>query len=488
MVSVYSFQKFRDLNKVGKNYSEIARETGINRKTVAKYLKSNQPPKYKERLAPTKVDYFISFEGLIIEKLKEVPDWTCGEIFEWLKARGYLGSLRTIERRVQRIKGQQPKERFFEQEYHPGRQCQFDFKESVELPFMRGSEIVHLHFGTLPYSDRCQVKGFPQKNYECFIEGLHAFFESIGGIPGEVRIDNLSPCIKKILKDGKRLYTKAFDAAIKYYGLNVLPCSPGRGNEKGDVERDIRTWATRFKNHVKVEGLVFRDFDHLNEVLARFLNQTGNPVKFREEQLQLAPLPKRDLNILCRVEERRATAFGTIAFGKSVYSVPDDAINIWCEVIGDPFKVQIVRLDTKKLIASHKRQPDGFHSIQLAHSITGLLRKPGAMLNWSHREILFPSPICKSYYRELKKQSQVPEKDYLKSINLVQHTTLDEIITGMELVLQSKVDNLYEALRSLILGDRRPDNVINIVERYGQQPLQPNLKDYDQLIPKGGAI
>ncbi|MBK9039027.1 MAG: hypothetical protein IPL83_07690 [Bdellovibrionales bacterium] len=64
------------------------------------------------------------------------------------------------------------------------------------------------------------------------MDGVHSFFEKIGGQTKNIRIDNLSPCVKRVKKDGGRDYTDAFNRAIKYYDFGVLPCSPGRGNEK----------------------------------------------------------------------------------------------------------------------------------------------------------------------------------------------------------------------------------------------------------------
>ena len=83
-----------------------------------------------------------------------------------------------------------------------------------------------------------------------------------------------------------------------------------------------------------------------------------------------------------------------------------------------------------------------------------------------------------------------PQAEYLKAINLIQHTTMDEIAVGMDLVLQSaphQGHQILEELRSLLLSHRRPTNIFDISERLGQKPLEPNLKQYDFLIPKGGA-
>jgi hypothetical protein len=136
--------------------------------------------------------------------------------------------------------------------------------------------------------------------------------------------------------------------------------------------------------------------------------------------------------------------------------------------------------------------PDGQHSIRVEHIIGSLLRKPNAMVNWSHRSVIFPAPIFTKFYNKMRADKAIinPHAEYLKAINLVQHTTMDEIAVGMDLVLQSpnhQGHQILEELRSLLLSHRRPANIFDITERLGQKPLQPNLKQYDFLIPKGGA-
>ena len=77
-----------------------------------------------------------------VERLKELLELnsenTAREIYELLLEEGYIGSERTVQRKVREILGSRRKERFFEQEYDPGEQAQFDFKESVPLPFVDG--------------------------------------------------------------------------------------------------------------------------------------------------------------------------------------------------------------------------------------------------------------------------------------------------------------------------------------------------------------
>ena len=495
MLSAHRFHQVRRLRDEGKCPTAIARTLSIDRKTVMKYLRSNSPPRYSQRQARTREDPLGQAHEARIRILSE-PDpkdpgltLTAREIFELIQSEGYRGSERTVDRRVARFRANQPKERFFEQEYAPGEQSQFDFKESVELPFVEGTRVVHLHFGTLPHSDFCFVRGYGFKTYECFMDGVHHFFEEIQGQTESIRIDNLSPCVSKVLRGSNRVYTQAFARAITHYGFKVLPCAPGKGNEKGDVERDIRTFSGRIRKLIKNQGLVFRDWDHLNEWLKDYMeSRRGDSTreKLRSEQKHLRPLARFDEMVLCKVEESRATAHGTFWINKTAYSVPDSAIQLQCRAVMGPYDVKIKQLEgEKKCVAVHPRKAEGEASILPEHVLPSLLRKPQALVRWAYRELLFPKPAFRAFYEKLRTIDEVSApREFLRSVNLVQHTPLSEIEVGMELLLGSKDQApLFDQLRDLLLGARRPAPVIELSLRLNQKPLQPELAGYDRLIP-----
>lgn len=490
MVSLHMFQKIRNLRGQGKSQATIARELEIDPKTVAKYVRSNTPPKYKVRTKSTRPDPLQGFETKVKNWLTRTPTLTDQEIFELLIPEGYKGSERTINRRMKALRKQEEAERYFEQEYTPGEQSQFDFKEKVILPFVDGDRLVHLHFGTLPFSDACFVKGYPFKNYECYIDGVHSFFEDIEGMTEKIRFDNLSPCVKKILKGDRRLYTDDFKRAIGYYDFGLLPCRPGKGSDKGDVERDIRTFANRVKNRVSHERLVFRDWEHLNGWLAGYMRERQKPetlLKLAEERKKLKALPPREEGVLCKIQVGPASSHGTIRFGKSTYSVPDSMIGKGCRTVIGAYEVRIELTEThnhSREIVVHPRKVDGEHSILLEHVLPSLIRKPHAMVRWAHRRILFPTPVCDKFYQRLRKVDDYSaEREYLRAVNLCLNTTFSEIIAGMELVLETKSQNLFDDLRELLFGERRPADIIEITGRLNQSPLKPELSQYDSLIP-----
>lgn len=495
MLCPHMFHQVRKLRAQGKSRAAIARELRIDPKTVAKYLHSNTPPRYTPRTRSTRTDPFVAFEEKVAAWLIRTPTLSDQEIYEFLLKEGYRGSERTINRRMRRARDGKPKERFFEQNYRPGEQAQFDFKECVELPFIDGIRVVHLHLGTLPYSDMVWARGYPFRNFECFMDGVHSFFEKIGGRTENIRFDNLAPCVKKVLEGSNRLYTDDFNRATAHYGWGLLPCAPAKGSDKGDVERDIRTYANRIKNLVSHETVVFRDWEHLNEWLADYMDRhhtESTRERFEVERKTLTVLAARDESVLCKIQIGPASAYGSIRIGKSAYSVPDELIGMGCKSVIGAYEVTITRVGAplgspKEKPVIHPRKPDGSHSLKLGHVLPSLVRKPHALVRWAHREILFPEKVCEQFYERLQAiHGYGAEREYLRAINLVQHVEFPEILAGMQLCLETESRQLFDDLRELLLGERRPAAVIDITGRFNQIPLKPELSNYDSLIPKEG--
>ena len=489
MVSTYMFKRVRNLVKLKKSDRAIALELGIDRKTVAKYRGSNTPPQYKKRVRESRGDPLDDHMETIRAMLKLVDDLPAADIFLTLKdEHGYQGCLRTVQRRVGEIRDEQPKARFFEQEYSLAEQAQFDFKEKVRIPFAEGERVVYLHFSTLPYSGHFSIRAYPSPNFEAFMDGVHRFFESIGGMTENVRFDNLSPVVKKVLKGSARIYTDAFNKALDYYGFGPLPCAPAAGWEKGDVEREIKTQAKRLTRRIKLKGKVFQDFDDFNEWIARYCEyfQTDKSKKLlAEEKKHLKPLPPYREEIVCKVDVASPTPYGTVRVAKSTYSVPDNLIEVPCRIVMGPYDVKIQRAGAKGAtgMVKHPRVAGG-SSILLEHVVPSLLRKPRAMIRWRHREILFPIPPFKRFYEKLAAISELPgdaEREFLKTVNLVQHASLAEIALGIEIAMDAGSVS-FDEIRSLVLVDgHRPADISD--PRYSQIPLKPEMSQYDNLIP-----
>src|SRR5215204_5696595 len=91
MVGVDAALEIRVLHRHGKSIREIARETGISRNTVRRYLRDEQAVRYKARPPrPTKLDPFKTY---VMERLgAAAPERIPGKVLLMeLRERGYCG-------------------------------------------------------------------------------------------------------------------------------------------------------------------------------------------------------------------------------------------------------------------------------------------------------------------------------------------------------------------------------------------------------------
>lgn len=475
---MYTFNKIQKYKLSGKNISQIAREENLDWKTVQKYFNSESPPEIKKRSYKTRVDPLVSFYEKIHD-LKKIKDLSYWDIYNELVLKGYIGSYHTVRRYLKSIETF-PRERFFEQEYSPGHELQVDFKEDL-LVRMDGKEVlVNLFVASFPYSGKIFIKSFPGLNFECFANGLASSFEYYGGIPHRVRQDNLKPCVSSVLKGKSRIYTEKYSQFIEYYGYEVSSCNPGKGNEKGHVERDIRTFTQRIKSRLKIEEIEFNNYDDLNHWILQTVEsfQTAISEKFNEEKKFLSPLRPRRPELESHATTVSGSKYGTIRFGKSVYSVPDGYIDQNILVVASAYTVDLFNLLKKQRVASHPRLKDGSESILIEHVVYSLFRKPSALLSWRHRDIILKDEVIGQFYLQIKKQDpHNAEKKLLQVLNLLQHVDLLTIKAAIELWMEGpQTLSAFEFVYDIIFTERRPQR------DYHQQKIEPQLHHYDQFI------
>jgi transposase len=92
-----------DLHRQGLSVSAIARQVGVDRKTVRFYMaKGLEPPTYKKRLpAPSLID---AFESYLRDRLAAYPDLTARRLLREIKERGFSGSYSVVRDRVRDLR------------------------------------------------------------------------------------------------------------------------------------------------------------------------------------------------------------------------------------------------------------------------------------------------------------------------------------------------------------------------------------------------
>ena len=290
MLTVTEMHQIRKLYfNEGQSITQIARQTGRDRKTIRLYLEKEDwnpapPPAEPEmdfpKLSPFKaiIDAWLNED----KKAKRKQRHTAKRIFHRLEEE-YEGkfncSYRTVAAYVARAKEELYGQRsgYLPLEHRPG-EAQGDFGEAQ---FFEGDQLYRGKYFNLsfPYSNQGYLQLFPGENQECLFEGLLAIFTHIGGVPQKIWFDNTKTIVTKVIKGGGRLLTEEFLRFQEHYRFETVFCNVEAGHEKGNVESKVGY----HRRNLLVPVPRFTDLARYNQELLAKCDQDGAREHYRKE-------------------------------------------------------------------------------------------------------------------------------------------------------------------------------------------------------------
>lgn len=319
-----------DLHRQGLKVAVIARQVGIDRKTVRKYIAQGiEVPTYghrqpRERLLDPWMDYLRS-------RLDAYPGLSARRLLREICERGYTGGYSTVRDTVRALRpagGGRPFAVRFETP--PGQQAQVDFAQfRVRFTSAPDSvQIVWLFSMVLGFSRLIWARFAQRQTMQTVLACHRAAFEAIGGVPREILYDRMKTAVLGEDEDGRVVYNRTLGEFARHYGFLPKACRAYRPETKGKVERPFRYIREDF-----FLGGTFRDLDDLNLQFGNWLGNVANPrvhastgrvvnEAFAEEQPTLQLLPLIPFGAVLKLE-RRISHEGMVSVGGNYYSVPD---------------------------------------------------------------------------------------------------------------------------------------------------------------------
>src|SRR6266581_5822910 len=235
--SALEWAQVRALAADGISQREIACRLGMNRRTVARLLGSDEPPRYRRAPVGSHLD---RFEPVLRRLLEEWPQIKAPRLTEILRCEyGYTGSLRLVQARLQQLRPStvRPAQRTG---YRPGQVLQLDWGEMPTRPTLAGRERrVYALLVSLPYSGAQTAFFSLDLTLESFLEGHVRALEWLGGVPRECVYDNLRSVV--VRREGDEvIWNRRFLHLRGHYGFHAHPCTPATPREKGSVEAAVR--------------------------------------------------------------------------------------------------------------------------------------------------------------------------------------------------------------------------------------------------------
>jgi transposase len=290
------------LHRQGNSIRAIAKELGVSRNTVRRYLRDlAAAPAYPDRTPrPTKLDPYKAYIAARIEAAK--PHWIPALVlFEEIRARGYEGGITRLRSYVAEFKpaDNDPVVRF---ETPPGKQMQVDF-----TTISRNRVKIKAFVATLGYSRATYVRFSEHERQDDWLTGLIEAFQYFGGVPREVLFDNAKTIMieRDAYGEGQHQWNAQLLNLARDYGFLARACRPYRARTKGKVERFNgylkHSFITPLAATLKQTGLrldVTTANAHIGPWLERVAHQrihgtTGvkPQVRLDEERFELMPLP-----------------------------------------------------------------------------------------------------------------------------------------------------------------------------------------------------
>lgn len=465
----------------------IARQLGISRNTVRKLLGKGFAG--KKSTGVNRVSMLDPFDSVIRNMLDEAPGIKAPAVLERLRPLGYTGGITILRDRLRKIRPTSQREPFLTLDFSPGGALQVDWADfgyAIAGCPRRVSALVM----ALCYSRYLYFEFTLSQVFGTFIRAMERGLGFFGGVTMVDIFDNMKTVV---LRHGPpTLFNANFLAYSRARGFDVVACNPGRGNEKGRVERPIGFIRERFW-----PGRRFSSLLELNRQASTWRDEIANNrehevtgkvpalVFAHEEKALLKPAKQIHFetdDILSTTVTKRFR----VRFDRNEYSVPPRLVG-QTVVVRATDETLSVYLGPKR-VAVHRRCFEVGQDIELEeHRNEAFELKPRAKLNAMEPTLLKLGSIGETYFKILCAGHRSVQRDTRRLVFLAElfgykacASAMDEVMrTGhigaeyVEYVLRHK-RGLKPSAAPLRLGNPDLDNL---------SFEEPDLSVYDTIVP-----
>jgi len=335
----------------------IAAQLRVHHGTVRRVLAQAGVPVVKTARASIVEPY----RAFIVETLTKYPTLRASRLYHMVRERGYPGAPDHFRAIIARERPRPAAEAYLRLRTLPGEQAQVDWAHFGKLTIGRGERPLMAFVMVLSYSRHLFLRFYLGAAMSYFIRGHVEAFASFNAVPRVVLYDNLKSAVLERVNDAIRFHPTLLELAA-HYRYEPRPVAPGRGNEKGRVERAIR-----FARDAFFAARSFRDLDDLNAQAAAWCQGAAAERRcpqehtrsvrevFAEEKPHLLALPENPFPAEERIEVSvNKTPY--VRFDLNDYTVPHTHVNRTLIVLATLDTVRI--LAGSEVIATHPRSFD----------------------------------------------------------------------------------------------------------------------------------
>lgn len=431
MIDYETFMRIKTCHeKIGLTCPQIARELGMDERTVRKWINQKRYCLRKSFIRSSKLDPFK--EEII--RLLETHAYSATQIFQRIREENYDGGYTIVKEYVRKIRPRRV-EPFLKLSFAPGECAQVDWGYYGSVRVGSTSRKLSFFVMVLCYSRMMYVEFTVSQSMEHFLACHQNAFNRLG-VPKKIMVDNLkSAVLKRVLGQDPVLNPKYLDFA-NHYGFSITPCAVRKGNEKGRVENGVGYVKKNF-----LAGFDISDFKIVNPAAIHWLDNIANmrihretgrkPAEmFGEERGCMIPLAAFPYDV-ATISQVRACRQFRITLDANRYSVPAEYAGQRLTLKTYPDRLCIYHKE--KLIALHVRSYDRRQDIENPdHPKELIVQRKKARDQKIFMRFLMLSPKAQDYYRQLEQRRINTHQHIMKIVALSEIYGVDPVARAIE--------------------------------------------------------
>ena len=504
VAKVLSIKTLRDQ---GWSQRRIARELGVHRDTVARYLKeyakssdsahepddskpAKAPPGSKSlqedskpaKAPPGSRSICQPFQETIEAKLEQ--GLSAQRIYQDLVSEhAFSGKYHSVRRFVAKLIQTTPLP-FRRIEVAPGEEAQIDFGTGIAIMDENGRRRrTHVFRVVLSHSRKGYSEVVYRQTTEAFIRCLENAFFHFGGVPKTLVPDNLKAAVLKADWYDPELNPK-LRSFCKHYSTVLLPTKPRTPRHKGKVERGVD-----YVQENALKGHTFSSLQEQNKHLlhwestvadTRIHGTTQKQVAKHFEQSErkvLIALP-RDRFACYQEGQRKVSRDGHVAVEKSFYSVPPEYLRRTLWVRWDSRLVRILN-DRLEVICTHATQPQGRFSTLPQHIASEKISAVERGAEWLLKKVSYVGPHTRKWAIALVAHRGIEAIRVLQGLLSLTNKHPSHVLERACETAHSYQEYRLATIRKLIKHSAPKQNEFEFLD---QHPIIRNLSVYGDII------